>query len=45
MMETKTSQPNIVWPMLYPDHFKPSGIKSEGVDVVPDEDYETIDVD
>ena len=45
MLETKSNKPNIVWPMLYPDHFKPDGVKSEGVSIQLDEDYETIDVD
>ena len=45
MLETKATRPNIVWPMLYPDHFKPGGIKAEGIHIQLDEDYETIDVD
>ena len=45
MLETKASKANIQWPLLYPDHFKPEGPKSEAINIQLDEDYETIEID
>ena len=43
MFETATTRPNIVWPLIYDDHFKPEGPKQDGVEV--QQVHEVIDID
>ena len=43
MFETAETRPNIVWPLIYDDHFKPGGPKQDGVEV--EKIHEVIDID